>query len=156
MKYGKLYVVATLLILILLGCSKSEITVPPPIDDHNLVNTTPIQGATLKKMEGIYKLVGGTNELGAEFVCKVSKYRVSFFSEKDGIFLILNYGLKPTDGSIQFSGFYRYSEITTQGSISFSVAAAEGATDLLSGVISNLKLRGIVSHDSISLQYQHA
>src|SRR6478735_38359 len=154
MKHGKLYVVAILLVL--LGCSKSEITPPPPVDDSNLVNTTPIAGTTMKKMEGIYKLVGGTGELGVEFVCKVSKYRVSFFSEKDGIFFILNYGLKSSDGSIQFSGFYRYSEFTTQASINFSVAAAEGASDLLAGVISNLKMRGIVSNDSISLQYQRA
>jgi len=156
MKYGKLYVAATLLIVVLLGCSKSEITPAPLIDEQNLANTTPITGTTMKKMEGIYKLVGGTGELGAEFVCKVSKYRVSFFSEKDGIFFILKYGLKPSDGSIQFSGFYRYSEFPTQGSIQFSVAAAEGATDLLAGVVSNLKMRGNVSNDSISLQYQHA
>src|SRR3954452_12000133 len=123
MKYGKLYVVATLLVVVLLGCSKSEITDPPAIEDYNLVNTTPIPGTTMKKMEGIYKLVGGTGELGVEFVCKVSKQRVSFFSEKDGIFFILNYGSKSSDGSIQFSGFYRYSEFTTQGSIQFSVAA---------------------------------
>src|SRR6478736_884212 len=153
MKYGKLYVAATLLIVVLLGCSKSEITPAPLIDEQNLANTTPITGTTMKKMEGIYKLVGGTGELGAEFVFKVSKYRVSFFSEKDGIFFILKYGLKPSDGSIQFSGFYRYSEFPTQGSIQFSVAAAEGATDLLAGVVSNLKMRGNVSSDSISLQY---
>src|SRR6478736_4429504 len=147
MKYGKLYVAATLLIVVLLGCSKSEITPAPLIDEQNLANTTPITGTTMKKTEDIYKLVGGTDELGAEFVCKVSKYRVSFFSEKDGIFFILNYGLKSSDGSIQFSGFYLYSEFTTQASINFSVAAAEGESDLLAGVISNLKMRGIVSND---------
>ena len=154
MKYTTLYIVATLLIL--LGCSKSEITPPGNNEDANLVNTTPIPGTKMKKMEGIYKLTDGSSGLGIQFVCKVSKSRVSFFSNQDGIFMILKYGYKSSDGSIQFSGFYRYSEITTQGNIQFSISATEGATDLLAGVISNLKLRGIFSNDSLTLHYDHA
>ena len=154
MKHTTLYIVATLFIL--LGCSKSEITPPSNNEDANLVNTTPIPGTTMKKMEGIYKLIDGSSGLGTQFVCKVSKNRVSFFSNQDGIFMILKYGYNSSDGSIQFSGFYRYSEITTQGNIHFSISAAEGATDLLAGVISNLKLRGIFSNDSLTLHYDHA
>lgn len=153
MKYTKLYIVAILLIF--LGCSKSEITPPGNNADANLVNTTPIPGTTMKMMEGIYKLAGGNSGLGIQFVCKVSKYRVSFFSNQDGIFMILKYGYNSSDGSIQFSGFYRYSEFPTQGNIHFSVSATEGATDLLNGVISNLKLRGLFSTDSLTLQYDH-
>ncbi len=50
MKHTTLYIVATLLIL--LGCSKSEITPPGNNEDANLVNTTTIPGSTMKKMEG--------------------------------------------------------------------------------------------------------
>jgi glycerophosphoryl diester phosphodiesterase len=153
MKYTKTYIVATLFIL--LGCSKSEIT-PPVKDDSGLANTTPIPGTTMKKMEGIYKLLDGSGSLGSQFVCKVSKYRVSFFSDKDGIFIILNYGYKSSDGSIQFSGFYRYSELTTQGTIQFSMAAADGASDLLAGIISNFVLKGAFSGSSFTLHYDHA
>ncbi len=154
MKYTTLYIVATLLIF--LGCSKSEITPPGNNEEANLENTSSIPATTMKKMEGIYKLVDGSSGLGSQFVCKVSKHRVSFFSNQDGIFMILKYGYKSSDGSIQFSGFYRYSEFPTQGNIQFSISATEGATDLLAGVISNLKLRGIFSNDSLTLQYQHA
>ncbi len=154
MKYTTLYIVATLLIL--LGCSKSEITPPGNNEDANLLNTAPISGTTMKKMEGIYKLVDGSSGLGVQFVCKVSKNRVSFFSNQDGIFMILKYGYKTSDGSIQFSGFYRYSEFPTQGNIHFSISVTEGAADLLDGVLSNLKLRGIFSNDSLTLHYDHA
>ena len=146
-------------LLAFFGCTKSELTVPPVSDDANLKGTIPIPFSTassIKKMEGIYKLTAGTEVLGNQFVCKVSKYKVSFFSNSNGIFFILKYGYKVSDGSIQFSGFYRYSEKTTQGNIHFSISAAEGATDLLAGVVSNLKLQGVVSGDQLTLQYNRA
>ena len=145
-----------ILLLMLIGCTKSEITDPPYDDDYNLVNTTPVPDSTMGKMEGIYKISSGSESLGSQFVCKVSRSRVSFFSDVDGIFIILKHGYNSTDGSIQFSGFWRYSEFTTQGKIHFSISASEGATDLLAGVINNLKLQGIFSDQVITLQYDHA
>ena len=107
-------------------------------------------------MEGIYTASAGSQELGSKFVCKVSKYKVSFFSEKDGIFIILKYGYK-SDGSIQFSGFWRYSEKPNQGNIQFSISASEGATELLAGKIStSLKLQGVFSDQHLTLQYNKA
>ena len=154
MKHLNSYLLITLLILI--GCSRSEITEPPEDDDYNLVNTTPIADSIMRTMEGIYKLNAGSGSLGSQFVCKVSRFRVSFFSERDGVFIILKYGYNSTDGSVQFSGFWRYSEFTTQGKIHFSISVADGATDLLAGVIANLKLQGTFSDQAISLQYDRA
>jgi glycerophosphoryl diester phosphodiesterase len=111
----------------------------------------------MKNMEGIYSLSGGSSSLGTEFVCKVSKYRVSFFSNTSGIFFILDYGFNPTDGSIQFSGFWRYSENATQGTINFSVASTDGGSGLImNGIATNLHLKGTFSspQQSISLQYK--
>jgi len=153
MKNGKSYLVVFLLLI--LSCSKSKIT-PSGNDDYNLVGTTPIDGSVMKKMEGIYKLSDGSSDLGSQFVCKTSKSRVSFFSDLDGIFFILKYGYNPADGSIQFSGFWRYSEFPTQGTIHFSISAADGATDLLGGIISNLSLQGTFSDNTISLHYERA
>ena len=124
MKVWSLFCLVT--IFIFFGCTKSEITLPPMGDDSNLANTTSLPfkpGVTIKKMEGIYKLSGGNDGLGVQFVCKVSKYKVSFFSNSNGIFIILKYGYA-SDGSIQFSGFWRYSEKTEQGNIHFSISAA--------------------------------
>jgi glycerophosphoryl diester phosphodiesterase len=142
-----------------LSCSKSEITLPPFNADSNLENTTFIDGAIMKKMEGIYLLSNGSEKLGKEFVCKVSKFKVSFFSNKEGIFIILKYGFNPADGSIQFSGFWRYSENTTQGNILFSLSSADGADDLLKGMVSNFKLngdffQGNANGESLSLKYE--
>jgi len=131
------------------SCRKSEITVPPPNTNSNLDNTTSLSDTVMKKMEAIYKLTDGSTLLGTEFVCKVSKYKVSFFSNESGLFIILNYGLNPTDSSIQFSGFWRYSESKAQGQITLSVAKSDGASDfLLNGSTAGLKFTGFVSDEN--------
>jgi glycerophosphoryl diester phosphodiesterase len=111
----------------------------------------------MKNMEGVYSLSDGSSSLGTEFVCKVSKTKVSFFSNESGILFILSYGLNTKDGSIQFAGFWRYAEKATQGIINFSVANADGASDLLAnGIVTNLQLKGIFNspQQSISLKYK--
>ena len=137
-----------------LSCSKSKLT-PSEYDDYNLVGTTPIDGSVMKKMEGIYKLTSGSENLGSQFVCKTSKSRVSFFSNQNGIFIILKYGYNASDESIQFSGFWRYSETSDQGAFHGSISDADGASDLLNGIVDGLKLSGAFP-DSCTIQYDHA
>jgi len=153
MKKSKSYFIV--LLFLFLGCSKSKIT-PSENDDYNLVGTTPIDNTVMKKMEGIYKLTSGSESLGSQFVCKTSKSRVSFFSNQNGIFIILKYGYKASDGSIQFSGFWRYSETADQGAFHGSISDAEGASDLLNGIVDGLKLSGTIPDDSLTIQYDHA
>jgi glycerophosphoryl diester phosphodiesterase len=145
-----------LVLIIFFSCSKNGITIPPNNTNANLAGTQPISSTVVKNMEGIYSLSDGDASLGTEFVCKVSKRRVSFFSNQSGIFFVLGYGLNPADGSIQFSGFYRYSEAATQGTISFSIAKTDGASDLLlNGIASQIKLKGSFnSSKAINLQYK--
>jgi len=144
--------------IIFFSCTKNGITLPPVNPDDNLAGTKHISDTTMRNMEGIYTLTSGDAALGSQFVCKVSKHKVSFFSNSNGIFFILGYGLNPTDGSIQFSGFWRYSENATQGNINFSVAKTEGALDLIvNGIASNIQLKGIFtspSKQAITLKYQ--
>lgn len=146
-----------LILLSLFGCTISELTAPPVANDTNLAGTTALPftgGATINAMEGIYKLSSGSEDLGSRFVCKVSKYKVSFFSNSNGIFIILKYGYKASDGSIQFSGFWRYSESKSQGNIQFSISAADGAAGLLAGVVANMKLQGTFNGKLATLQYE--
>ncbi|WP_448699272.1 glycerophosphodiester phosphodiesterase [Mucilaginibacter sp. AW1-3] len=142
--------------VVFFSCSKNQITLPPDNANTNLINTTHLSDTVMKNMEGIYSLSDGSSDLGTEFVCKTSKFRVSFFSDQSGIFFILKYGLNPVDGSIQFSGFWRYSETATQGTISFSIAKADGASDLiLSGIASRIRMKGSFNNNQpISLQYK--
>jgi glycerophosphoryl diester phosphodiesterase len=94
-------------------------------------------------MEGIYTLADGDQGLGAQFVCLVSKNKVSFFSNKDGIYIILQYGFNPADSSIRFAGFWRYSESTDQGLIEFTVQAIRGGSEFMStGIVSRMELTG--------------
>jgi glycerophosphoryl diester phosphodiesterase len=131
------------LLTFVLGCSKNGITPPPTNPDTNLIGTTPLTDTIMRNMEGIYTLTSGSDGLGSQFVCRVSKFKVSFFGNKDGIFFILKYGFNPTDSSIQFSGFWRYSENTTQGLINFSIPKGSGALEFLqNGIAANLVLSG--------------
>lgn len=139
------------------GCSQSEITPPPDPNNSNLSGTTaiPFNGpATIKSMEGIYTLSGGDASLGQTFVCKVSKRKVSFFSNANGVHILLNYGYRTSDGSVQFAGFYRQSESPAQGNIQFSIAAADGVSDLLNGVPDNLVLNGAHEGTDLTLQFE--
>jgi len=145
-----------LFFLLCFGCNKSEIIRPPQADESNLVATQALTDTTMRAMEGIYKLSSGTDVLGKQFVCKVSRFRVSFFSDKEGIFIILKYGLKVSDSSIQFSGFWRYTEKSEQGKIQFSISKANGATDLLKGIVKNLAVTGVDAGNDMKLQYDRA
>ncbi|HNP77616.1 MAG: glycerophosphodiester phosphodiesterase [Cyclobacteriaceae bacterium] len=135
-----------MLVLIAIGFSCSSIDITPPLinSDENLINTTPLPGTVMKNMEGIYTLTDGGKELGTSFVCKVSKYRVSFFSEKEGIYIILKYGFNTANNSIQFSGFWRMSETADQGLINMEIPAGSGSLNLiLNGATKGLTINGL-------------
>ncbi len=128
-------------LLIFFSCSKNQI-LPQP--DISLGNVNFISDTSMKKMEGIYTLSSGSSALGTQFVCKASKYKVSFFSNAGGVFMILSYGLDPSDSSLKFSGFWRFSQVPTQGLINFSLPKADALAFLKTGDISNLSLPGTV------------
>jgi glycerophosphoryl diester phosphodiesterase len=130
------------------SCSKNQITPQPVV---NIGNVLYVSNVAMKHMEGIYSLSSGSTALGTNFVCKTSKYRVSFFSNASGIFMILKYGIDPTDSSLKFDGFWRYSEIPTQGLVNFSLPKDQAEAFLKTGDISSLTLNGnIVSGDGTS------
>ena len=120
-----------LFVVITISCSKNGITPPPVNESSNLIGTSAIQFQVVKNLEGIYSLKGGSTALGSNFVCKISKTRVSFFSNDRGLFFILSYGFKQQDSSIQFAGFWRLSEFATQNNIQLSIASNQGASDLM-------------------------
>lgn len=156
MKFSRSILAA--LLLILSSCSLNQITLPPINPESNLAGTVPVPFATMKKMEGIYSSSDGNKGLGSQFVCKLSRYKISFFSNQNGILIILKYGLNKADNSIQFAGFWRVSENSTQGLINFSISNSNGASDLIqSGIVTNLKLQGIFKNgdgpQDITLQY---
>ena len=131
-----------LFLIIFFSCSRNQTTYQPPIDIGNVAF---IPYTTMKPMEAIYDLASGSNQLGTSFVCKVSKYRVSFFGN-GGIFMILKYGLEQNDSSLKFSGFYRYSKDARQGLVNFSLPKADALAFLKTGNISNLVLNGNIEN----------
>jgi glycerophosphoryl diester phosphodiesterase len=144
-----------ILVLIFFSCSKNGITVQPVVE---LDNVNFISGTAMKKMEGIYTLSSGSSSLGTQFVCKVSKYRVSFFSNSGGVFMILKYGLDKSDSSLKFSGFWRFSQVPTQGLVNFTIPKDDAKNFLQTGNPAALNLPGNVFDPSnnsspISLSY---
>jgi len=123
--------------LLFFACSKNQIVVQP---DVNIGNVIFLSDTVMKKMEGIYALNSGTTDYGTQWVCKASKFRVSFFSNQAGVFMILKYGIDPSDSSLKFSGFWRFSEIATQNLVSFKVPKDEAIAFLKTGDISTLTL----------------
>jgi len=121
------------------ACSKNQTVLQPTV---NIGNVYFVSDTSMKKMEGIYAVNSGTTGYGNQWVCKVSKYRVSFFSNQNGIFMILKYGVDPSDSSLKFSGFWRFSEDVTQGLVNFVLPKAEAIAFLKTGDISKLTLNG--------------
>jgi glycerophosphoryl diester phosphodiesterase len=151
MKYYSLFLTISLTVVI--SCEKNNVAAPLDNPDVNLMNTLSISDTVMHNMEGIYELADGSGDLGTEFVCKVSKSKVSFFSNSGGIYIILKYGLNQKDGAIEFAGFWRYSENTVQGLINLSLTAGEGGSDLLkSGIIRLLTISGNFSGSNNSQQ----
>jgi glycerophosphoryl diester phosphodiesterase len=132
----------TVVLLIFFSCSRNQTTYQPPIDIGNVAF---IPYTSMKPMEAIYDLASGSDALGTSFVCKVSKFRVSFFGN-GGIFMILKYGLEQNDSSLQFSGFYRYSQDARQGLVNFVMPKADALVFLKTGDISNLVLNGNIEN----------
>jgi glycerophosphoryl diester phosphodiesterase len=130
-----------IILIVFFSCSKNQIVLQPDISIGNVVF---VSDTTMKKMEGIYALNSGTTDYGTQWVCKASKYRVSFFSNQAGIFMILKYGIDPSDSSLKFSGFWRFSEIATQGLVSFTVPKDEAIAFLKTGDMSALTLDGTI------------
>ncbi len=134
-----------ILLFIFFSCSRNQTTLQPPID---IGNVSFIPYTKMKPMEAIYEVgPGGSTALGTSFVCKVSKYRVSFFGN-GGIFMILKYGLEQNDGSLKFAGFFRFSQDARQGLVSFSMPKADADAFLNTGIIDNLVLNGNIENSN--------
>lgn len=149
------YILNILLFFLFASCKRVTIVVPPVSNHPNLADTRILSADTMKKMEGVYRLAGGSKELGERFVCKVSPSSVSFFSEKEGIYIILQHGYKVQDGSMRFSGFWRYTKRKEQGVIAFSIPATAGANRLSSRTMNSLVLEGNLNGKPVSLQFDH-
>jgi len=102
--------------LILCGCTQNAPLLTP---DLGLDNAIVVDKNILQPLEGIYSLASGNDQLGTEFVCKVSRNKISFFGNKVGIFMILQAGLVQSDSSILFVGFWRVPEKPAEGTIHF-------------------------------------
>jgi glycerophosphoryl diester phosphodiesterase len=139
--------------MIFVSCNKNAIVPQLTNPDSNLVNTVQVPDTIMKYIEGVYTLTGGSGNLGTEFVCKVSKFKISFFSNTNGIYIILQYGYRSQDSTIQLAGFWRYSESTNQGLISLSIPAPNGVSNLIrKNLVDVLKLSGNFSDGGNSSQ----
>jgi glycerophosphoryl diester phosphodiesterase len=140
----KITLLFTALLFLFVSCGPIAILKPPVGDLSNLAGTRSIPAGTLQKIEGIYLLAGGSSDLGKRFVCKVSRSRVAFFSEKAGIYMILQPGYQQANGTVQYAGFWRYTKKDKQGTV------------VLSGKNNSQSLEGSFDGKPISLKFERA
>ena len=151
MKYYSLFLAVSVMVMI--SCEKNNVVPPLNIQDSTQEKNLSISDTVMRHLEGIYELDNGSGGLGTAFVCKVSKSKVSFFSNSGGIYIILDYALNHKDSTINFSGFWRYSENKDQGLVHLSLTAMEGGADLLkNAIIQNASLSGKFSGSNNSQQ----
>lgn len=149
-RYSLLFVITFLN----LTCSQNDLFYPNPFQLPK--GTSQISLATRQAMEGVYRLVDGSSGLGVEFVCKASPKKVSFFSNSNGIFVILQAGLD-SDSTLQFAGFWRVSEYVSSGGIRFEIPKDQVVKLVKQKITAGLKLTGDFSNgesnQQIVLQY---
>lgn len=141
-------------IFLIIGCTQNDPLLTPKI---SLGNATPLDKNVLMPLEGIYSVPDGDGALGTEFVCKVTKNTISFFGNKNGIFLILEAGLVQSDSSIVFVGFWRVPEKPIEGLAHFVLPAKEAAQLFHKKQAAGLSLIGAFTNNKsefkLALQY---
>lgn len=123
---------------------------PPRYDSTHLLDRQAIPAETMQNMEGIYRLAAGSKKLGTCFVCKVTTSHISFFSDKDGLYIILEYGYRANEEAIRFTGFWRFTKSRKQGPITFSMPAAQ----LFAGSNTAFELQGSLGKKTLKLVFE--
>ena len=125
------YLIFISALFIAVSCNPDEsVTVPKFSDDSFMEGTVALSEATKTRMEGVYKVVTGTELLGNKVILKWSKRGISIFGEKESVYLIMESGSRDSD--IRFEGYWRYAVNSETGLIRLEIPSDNGGDELLS------------------------
>lgn len=133
-----------LLLVVVYGAVSVRCTTENPIIVPRLL--PPISGlakipeATKPVMDGVYRVVRGSERFGEQVVVKWRGDRLSIFSNNN--YIVLPTGFK--DSTIFLQGYWRNPQSDAAGLASFAIAKTEGARNLLKGLPNtNTQIKGV-------------
>jgi hypothetical protein len=148
-------------LLLIYSCSNEVDVINPVIDPSNFLSqTTPLPNSSKLVMEGVYEVTQGNDLLGDQVVVKWNRDRLSIFSGKNGVYIVMNGG--SLDSVLFFLGYWRYSTNLETGVINFYIPATEGGRQILSGDTANTIIKFVgeygtgndVANQPITLNYK--
>ncbi|MCE2895015.1 MAG: glycerophosphodiester phosphodiesterase, partial [Flammeovirgaceae bacterium] len=133
-----------LLLVVVYGAISVRCTTENPIIVPRLLppisGLTKIPEATKPVMDGVYRVVRGSERFGEQVVVKWRGDRLSIFSNNN--YIVLPTGFK--DSTIFLQGYWRNPQSDAAGLASFAIAKTEGARNLLKGLPStNTQIKGV-------------
>ena len=120
-----------LVIVALLTACNPDIEVFIPSFGNNSIHkdTDPLTEETKHTMEGIYRVIDGSDHFGNKVVVKWSGKYMSIFTEKNAAYLIQEGG--SLESVLFFEGYWRYATNTETGLAQFRISADEGGNYLI-------------------------
>ena len=154
----------TLIILtsaILLCACDPDITVPVPGFGQNsiLEDSNPLSADARQRMQGVYRVISGSDRFGDRMVLRWSGNHLSLFGEKNTAYFILQGG--SLESVVFFEGYWRYATGTQTGLADFRISGDTGGEFLVQdGDSTAVVLNGTFGSDNglpdkiVRLQYE--
>jgi glycerophosphoryl diester phosphodiesterase len=135
----KLILLISFVILGLTSCDNIVEIDHPVVDPSGFLNqTTPLPNYSKSLMNGIYSVVGGSEQFGEQVVLKWNGNNLSIFSSKDVGYFVMQGG--SLDSVLFFMGYWRFNVNSETGPVNFYISRDEGGAKLLSNDSTNLKI----------------
>lgn len=137
--------ISLLLITLVLMSSCNNYDLPETVNiNPPITNGQPLNSISKTKLEGVYKVVKGSEVFGDTLILKWSKdNNLSIFGGINGLYAVTK-GVKK-DSSIYVYGYWRYALNSETGGINLQLNPSEGSNSILSGIDSkpsNLRIKG--------------
>lgn len=124
-KHRSLFYTAIVLVCSALSCEVQEdwfLEVPAFVKGSVLTGTSPLPEKCKYALEGIYRVIDGSDIFGDTVVLKNTGSKISLFGYKDGSYFILDAGSK--NSGILFEGYWRHSFNDETGLARFQIPDA--------------------------------
>ena len=143
-QYVKIFSIVILL-WSLMSCSKdNSVNVPDFQASGKLASSISVSSATIRLLDGVYDVIGGSEQFGKFIVIKSSGTTISILTGKNAGLFVMKYGR--IDSALLFEGYWRYTQGSETGLARFEIPASEGGAALLQGITPDqlMKFRGVI------------
>jgi glycerophosphoryl diester phosphodiesterase len=126
----KKYIVSVFCLFVVTACNQElDVMIPGFGQNSILQDTNPLSDETKVKMEGIYRVVDGSDYFGSQVVIRWSGDYMSVFGEKNSAYFILQGG--SLESVVFFEGYWRYAVNMETGLAQFRIPGDKGGDYLI-------------------------